>query len=128
MEMTIQAASLSLGISETTIRRRLRKGSIAGRKNPSPSGYTWVVEVPEHLGQADHTRVSEDIHLSTPTSKLNDYAAANHVEALEGTIVMLREQLLATNSQLGHALSVIGEFQKALPAPATSRQWWKVWG
>lgn len=45
MRLSIQEASHKLGVTEHTIRRRLRKGELQGEQIPRPQGFTWVVVV-----------------------------------------------------------------------------------
>ncbi len=58
---------------ESTIRRRLRHGSVASTKQPTAQGFTWLVEV----SQADD---------------LNDQAANGHAQ--DELIAFLKEQIV----------------------------------
>ena len=40
-------AALRMGISVDTVRRRLRKGELQGRHQPTPQGFIWLVELPD---------------------------------------------------------------------------------
>jgi hypothetical protein len=48
MRLSIQEASHRLGVTEHTIRRRLRKGELQGEQVPRPQGFTWVVIVDDN--------------------------------------------------------------------------------
>ena len=58
MEASIQEAVRTLGISESTLRRRLRSGLAVGRRKPTAQGFVWVVEV-DRADQAATRRPSE---------------------------------------------------------------------
>lgn len=45
MGISIREAAEKLGISQTTIRRRLRSGWLTGHKETGPQGEAWVVEL-----------------------------------------------------------------------------------
>ena len=56
MELSVIDAAYSLGVSVDTVRRRLRKGELTGRKNPRPQGFVWTVSIGEKTrpsGQPD---------------------------------------------------------------------------
>ena len=48
VRLSIQEASQKLGVTEHTIRRRLRKGELHGEQIPRPQGFTWVVVVDDN--------------------------------------------------------------------------------
>ncbi len=49
MELSVQEAADRLGISEATIRRRIRKGELRAVKRPIPTGYEWRVIIGDQL-------------------------------------------------------------------------------
>ena len=49
MQVTIQEAANTLGIAESTVRRRIRNGELEGQQMPTPQGYAWLVDLPENL-------------------------------------------------------------------------------
>src|SRR5688500_19753151 len=44
--LTIAEAAQRLGVSIDTIHRRLRRGQLSGQRQPTPQGFTWLVEIP----------------------------------------------------------------------------------
>ena len=50
--VTIQEAAQYLGVSQDTIRRRIRKEELQARQTPTPQGFRWEVEL-EGLEQDD---------------------------------------------------------------------------
>lgn len=45
-------AALRMGVSVDTVRRRLRRGELQGRHQPTPQGFIWLVDLPETPGSA----------------------------------------------------------------------------
>ena len=43
--VTIQEAAQHLGVSQDTVRRRIRKKELQARQAPTPQGFRWVVEL-----------------------------------------------------------------------------------
>ena len=43
--VTIQEAAQHLGVSQDTVRRRIRKEELQARQTPTPQGFRWVVEL-----------------------------------------------------------------------------------
>jgi excisionase family DNA binding protein len=51
--LTVQEAAAQLGISERTIRRRIKDGSLTAYKLPTTQGYEWRVHLDSSAGQVD---------------------------------------------------------------------------
>jgi len=47
--VTIKEAAARLGVSEDTIKRRLKRGELHGEKQERPQGFTWLIELPDDL-------------------------------------------------------------------------------
>ena len=43
--LTVQQAATAVGVSERTIRRRIKEGSLAAEKVPTAQGYEWRVQL-----------------------------------------------------------------------------------
>ncbi len=48
MELSVHEAAKQLGVSEATIRRRIRRGNLRAIKHTLPSGYEWRVLLDDH--------------------------------------------------------------------------------
>jgi hypothetical protein len=48
--LTIKEAAERLGISADTVRRRLKRGELAGEQHPTAQGFTWLVAMPAGSG------------------------------------------------------------------------------
>jgi len=112
MDKSIEDASVILGVSKETIRRRLRKGVISGRKESTPQGFRWWVSVPEP--QDDH----QDESWVGPTN-----GNALVVEVLQVQVRQLTEQLEARTKEISELHQIIGA--RALNP---GRSWWRLWG
>ena len=63
--VTMAEAAQRLGVSIDTVRRRLRRGELQGRHQPTPQGFIWLVQVPE---PADHGPIAGYVNReSSPT-------------------------------------------------------------
>ena len=47
MWVSVRDAAALLTVSEDTIRRRMKAGALVSRQEPTPSGFRWLVELPE---------------------------------------------------------------------------------
>jgi hypothetical protein len=45
--VSIKEAAERLGVSQDTIRRRLKSGGLAGEREKTPQGFVWRVELPQ---------------------------------------------------------------------------------
>jgi len=84
--VSIKEAAERLGISADTVRRRLKRGELAGRHEPTAQGFTWAVELPTLSPGAGDASVPLEPHGAAPATQ----AAVG--EALE--LAELRERVL----------------------------------
>ena len=78
----IKEACEILGLSDDTVRRRIKDGILAARKDTTPSGTRWLVEVPiAEVGSPQDERIED----ATPTH-------AEVVEALQKVIANLERE------------------------------------
>jgi len=111
MLLPLAEAARHIGVSESTLRRRLRAGTATGTRERTASGFRWVVNV----DQAAQAEQDGGRHLARDGENRQD-----HDQLLE-LIAFLKGELDAKNEQLGQALALVS--QLSLPAPR-SRWWW----
>ena len=121
MRVTIQEAAHTLGIAESTVRRRLRNGELEGEQMPTPQGYTWLVELPEDLTKDEEAR-ENDLQPTAGTGLMRELVDSlrSHVNGLEG-------QLSTKDRQIEQLHVLLQQVQAALPAPSESKRWWRLW-
>lgn len=114
MQVTIGEAAQRLGVSEHTVRRRVRNGELPGSQVATPQGYTWRVEIPEDL--------------PTPGSANGEIGTLRQLVAtLQGRMEAQDSELTAKNEQIRELHVLLQQAQAALPAPKENRQWWRFW-
>jgi len=114
MQVTIGEAALRLGVSEHTVRRRVRNGELPGNQVATPQGYTWRVEIPEDDLPAPGPANGEIETLWQLVATLH-----GRVEAQDG-------ELTAKNEQIRELHVLLQQAQSALPVPKENR-WWRFW-
>jgi len=109
----IQEAAILLGISESTLRRRLRAGQVNARQVETPQGFKWLVEI-ENI-EVDH-QVAQD--------QVDGAELAIAVEELRDRVKSLEAQLGVKDTQIGelHRLMATTALQVA-----PERPWWRFW-
>ena len=120
--LTIREAADRLGISENTVRRRLRTGVLRGYQDDPPYG-KWLVELPD-----------EDIEAVQGAAPAGDGLTAALVEALRESLRRQDEALEALGVELESRRREVQELhvllqqaQAALPSPRNGRSWWRWW-
>ena len=108
-EFTITAAAEHLQVSTTTVKRRLRKGTLKGRRVPRPQGYTWLIEV------------DQDRHPVTTGSSEEVNAP---VQELTTMIAWLQEELTTRRREIQELHTLLAQ-QAALSQGR--RPWWMFW-
>jgi hypothetical protein len=110
--VTMGEAAHRIGVSVDTVRRRLRRGELQGRHQPTPQGFIWLIEIPEQSGlgmaseagmggrgsaPADAAAGPAITSASTPA----DVApSAGDVRTLRELMVVLRQEIDARDRQL----------------------------
>jgi excisionase family DNA binding protein len=134
--VTMTEAAQRLGVSTDTIKRRLRRGELKGRKRPRPQGFTWLIELEAEFENSNETRAATRAHTDASTD-----ASTGALEHLEDLIASLRSQVAAQQEQLAakdHQIEtkdrqieqlhiLLQQAQAMLPAPKDSHPWWRFW-
>ncbi len=86
--LSIQEASKQLGISEKTIRRRIKAGSLSASKLPTSQGFEWRIHVDSQAVQVDGHHVQEPPHAAVqldnqPQSSSDVLKALEIIERLQ---------------------------------------------
>ena len=96
MWVTVRDAAALLGVSEDTVRRRMKAGALPARQDPTRSGFRWLVELPD---PAPASPPQTDVPDSTPAparpSEGELAALRELVDALQRERVTLVEELAA---------------------------------
>ena len=108
--LSIPEAVHILGLSQDTIRKRLRSGELQGQKVKGAGGFRWEVFV------ADDPTVKSDTNDDT-----NDGALVDQIQA---RIDSLEAQLTTRAGEINQLHRLLA--QTALNA-APDRPWWKLW-
>jgi len=114
MQATIAEAAQRLGVSEHTVRRRVRNGDLPGSQVATPQGYTWLVEI------------TEDLPAPGPTNGEIE-TLRQLVATLQGRMEAQDGELTAKNEQIRELHVLLQQTQAALPAPKGNRRWWQFW-
>lgn len=93
-------AAKQLGLSETTLRRRIKDGTIRAEKRNGPYGPQWFVD-------PDAIRTAQEITDVVPVNRTHDLAALAHVVA---------EYLAKQNAELATRMDTISTAVEALSA------------
>ncbi len=113
-------AAAAWGVSADTIRRRLKRGELDGRREQTPQGFRWLVRLPDPVER-------NDVINETGSSQINDITA-HDLEIIQRErdelIETLRHELAIRNREISRLHDVIASQAAALQhqAPALSAQ------
>ena len=118
--LTIAQAADTLGIAQSTIRKRLRSGDLQGQKVKGAGGFRWEVFV------ADGPTVKGVTQDGNHANVTDDGNHANHGDHgnRDDLVEILREELTEKNRQISELHRLLA--QTALNA-APGRPWWQFW-
>jgi hypothetical protein len=130
--VSIGQAVTRLGVSEVTIRRRLRKGELKGQKRQTPQGYVWLIELPDDVSEDKKNSDSgEGESLSELVAALRSQVEGQQelVDSLQAQVKVQQEELAAKNKQIEQLHILLQQAQAALPvAQEKQHSWWyKLW-
>jgi len=109
--LSIPEAVHTLGLSQDTIRKRLRSGDLQGQKVKGAGGFRWEVFI-------DDDPTGKGV---TQDGNHRDHANDGNDRAL---VEILREELTEKNRQISELHRLLA--QTALNA-ASGRPWWQFW-
>lgn len=101
--LTIREAAEHLGLSDNTIRRRLKDGQLRGEQEENAQGFRWHVLI-DHEGdpptqEPTQTANHEDATVNQAVNQPPTRGDQAMIEHLEGEIEYLRDQLATTIRQ-----------------------------
>jgi predicted site-specific integrase-resolvase len=120
--VTIKEAAERLGISEVTIRRRLRTGQLKGYQESPPTG-KWFIEVSDDDVEQGEAGADDDDDVLELVDALRDT-----IKRQDEVIALLKHQLEAREREVQELHVLLQQSQTALPAAGDNRSWWyKLW-
>jgi predicted site-specific integrase-resolvase len=120
--LTIKEAAERLGISEVTIRRRLRTGQLKGYQESPPTG-KWFIQVSDDAVAQEEVDTDEDEDSLQLVGALRDT-----IKRQDEVIALLKHQLEAREREVQELHVLLQQSQGALPAAGDNRSWWrKLW-
>lgn len=122
----IQEAAALLGISESTLRRRLRAGQVNARQIDTPQGFKWMVDI-----EVEDDLDSNPAHHSRDENHFYSNELAIAVEELRARVASLQDQLSVKDRQIEAREREVGELHRLLAqtalVAAEKRSWWRFW-
>jgi len=103
--VSVHEAAARLGVSEVTIRRRLRKGDLTAEKEVTPQGYQWRILLPVTL---EPPQKPDD---AAPAAPMGGGDASVAV-ALRETIGVLERELAQRNTEIERLLTILSREQE----------------
>ena len=137
--VSVAEAAKFLGVSEETVKRRIRRGELVGKQHPRPQGYAWMVEIPDEL-QATNNDTHHDINTDhddaiTPQQLVTgDGSIGGELKRLDQMVVILEKQATLHQEEMESRRREVQELHvllqqahAALPAPRERGPWWQLW-
>jgi hypothetical protein len=123
--MALREAATALEVSEITLKRRIKAGSVEARQEKTSRGFKWLVAVPDEVSQPPQTDVERQ--LSEIIQLLREELGARRREVAELHVVidnLTRQQ----TPQLAPPVNPSGTLSAEV-AGDTARgfRWWQVW-
>jgi hypothetical protein len=134
--LPVAEAAAALGLSEKTIRRRIKAGTIAAERVVTPQGHIWLVEVaaarvvtPGQPVQASaDDRQLAMLDLTRTVANELTRSLSNRIEELTRENERLRLQLQAALEPPKAEPVAVGPAAAAAATPArATRPWWRFW-
>ena len=123
MWVPVRDAAAVLGLSEDTIKRRLKVGALAARKEPTARGFRWVVEVPDAAPAQPPQMGAPDSNGATAQGSSGEIAALRqHLAAVERELEHRNRELEARDRDVERLIILLQRAQGAvLPAGPIDR-------
>ena len=118
--LSISQAADTLGLSQGTIRKRLRSGDLQGQKVKGAGGFRWEVFAADDPTVKGDTQDGNHANVTDDSMNVHDANDGNGGALVE----ILREELAEKNRQISELHRLLA--QTALNA-APGRPWWRFW-
>lgn len=106
-QVPIKEAAVALGVSEITVRRRIKANELLAIKHETPQGYRWLVVLEDaEVNPPDQLTLSPGDHPPDPVPETPDHAPTRHpdtdrlIRALEERLAFAEDQLRFMQTQL----------------------------
>ena len=140
--VSVAEAAKFLGVSEETVKRRIRRGELVGKQHPRPQGYAWMVEIPDEL-QPTNNDTHHDINTDHDDAITTQHPVNDHtnngsgvgelrrldqmVGILEKQATLHQEELESRRREVQELHVLLQQAHAALPAPRERGPWWHLW-
>ena len=105
-QVPIKDAAAALGVSEITVRRRIKANELLAIKHETPQGYRWLVVIDAEEHPPDQLTLSPGDHPPDPVPETPDQAPTRHpdtdrlIRALEDRLAFAEDQIRFMQTQL----------------------------
>ena len=122
--LTIAQAADTLGIAQSTIRKRIRSGDLQGQKVKGAGGFRWEVFVADGPTVKGDTQDGNHANVTDDGNHDDDANGGALVVELKARVNNLEEQLTIRAGEIDQLHRLLA--QTALNA-APGRPWWQFW-
>jgi len=122
--LTIAQAADTLGIAQSTIRKRLRSGDLQGQKVKGAGGFRWEVFVIDDTTGKSVTQDGNHANVTDDGNHGDDGNGGPLVDQMQARIDSLETQLTTRAGEIDQLHRLLA--QTALNA-ASGRPWWAFW-
>ena len=122
--LTISQAADTLGVAQSTIRKRLRSGGLQGQKVKGAGGFRWEVFVADGPTVKGVTQDGNHANVTDDGNHDDDANGGALVVELKARVNNLEEQLTIRAGEINQLHRLLA--QTALNA-APGRPWWAFW-
>ena len=111
----IAEAALRLGISQDTVRRRIKAGKLTGEKVEvaAPGGYRWLVDIPDEGQEPEYTLSSHNGEITALRELLKALRAHNE---------LLQKQIETKDREIEQLQSLLQRQAQAIHPDSTLRR------
>ncbi len=139
--VSLAEASEHFGVSIYTIKRRIQRGELSGRRQGGASNSPWVVDLPTagSSHSATASAVADIPDASAGATAAEVLILRELVDTVRGQLDVLQQQLQsqreshqaeldARRREVQELHVLLQQTQAALPAPKVAgRHWWRLW-
>ena len=122
--LSIPKAANTLGLSQDTIRKRLRSGDLQGQKVKGAGGFRWEVFVADDPTVKGDTQDGNHANVTDDGNHANNANGGPLIDQMQARIDNLETQLTTRAGEIDQLHRLLA--QTALNA-APGRPWWRFW-
>jgi excisionase family DNA binding protein len=126
--LSVEQAARALGISTKTVRRKIASGELPSRKEPTPRGERWLVQLSGQIAPSTTLDTGQNAPVQSLLVLSQGFQALQeHNTGLAQELARVQDERVDMSRQLGRLEAELAAARTEVERLKKSRPWWQRW-